>query len=328
MPVLDLQLWVENDKVLYQFYEKPMVSEQVICRWSALSWNTKKVSLAGEVARRYFTTSSCLVDDDQSDLMENIIDKFRHKLMVSGYSLKEREIIVKEGRNRYFNVRTLADNGTRPLYRPSSWMKEERAVKKKIKGKTWYGKTFDSVMFVQSSPGEILRREIQKIMNDSGFKVRVVEKGGRQLKSILQRSDIEPQKHCFDEECPVCLTSPEGMCQSESVGYRIWCMPCEEVGIEARMDGETGRTARLRCKEHMKALQSDKESSNLREHCDQMHGGVRVQFGCGVVSRFPGDPLSRQLEEAIRIDQQKGISLNDKAEFVRPAGVRLTAARM
>ena len=53
-----------------------MVSEQVICRWSALSWNTKKVSLAGEVARRYFTTSSCLVDDDQSDLMENIIDKF------------------------------------------------------------------------------------------------------------------------------------------------------------------------------------------------------------------------------------------------------------
>ena len=59
-----------------------------------------------------------------------------------------------------------------------------------------------------------------------------------------------------------------------------------------------------------------------------MHGGVRVQFGCGVVSRFPGDPLSRQLEEAIRIDQQKGISLNDKAEFVRPAGVRLTAARM
>ena len=76
------------------------------------------------------------MDDDQSGLMENIVDKFRHKLMVSGYSLKEREIIVKEGRNRYFNVRTLANNGTRPLYRPSSWMKEDRAIKKKIKGKT------------------------------------------------------------------------------------------------------------------------------------------------------------------------------------------------
>ena len=176
--------------------------------------------------------------------------------------------------------------------------------------------------------GEVLRKEIQKIMDDSGFKVRVVEKGGRQLKSILQRSDVEPQQCCMDGECPVCLTSPKGLCQMESVGYRIWCKACEEVGVEARMDGETGRTARLRCKEHMKALRSETESSNLREHCDLMHGGVQVEFGCEVVSRFPGDPLSRQIEEAVRIDHQRGISLNDKAEFVRPASVRMTASRM
>ena len=113
-------------------------------------------------------------------------------------------------------------------------------------------------------------------MDDSGFKVRVVEKGGRQLKSILQRSDVEPKQCCLDGECPVCITSPKGLFQMESVGYRIWCKDCEEVGV----------------------------------------------------SRFPGDPLSRPIEDVIRIDHQRGISLNDKAEFVRPAGMKMTASRM
>ena len=96
----------------------------------------------------------------------------------------------------------------------------------------------------------------------------------------------------------------------------------------AVMDGETGRTARMRCKEHLSALDSKTRSSNLREHCVAFHGGRRVEFACEVVSRFPGDPLTRQLEEAIRIDHQEGISLNDQSEFVRPAGVRISVARM
>ena len=94
------------------------------------------------------------------------------------------------------------------------------------------------------------------------------------------------------------------------------------------MDGGTGRTGRMRCKEHISALDSKTRPSNLREHCQLVHNGRRVEFACEVVSRFPGDPLSRQLEEAVRIDHQQGTSLNDKSEFVRPAGVRISVARM
>ena len=107
------------------------------------------------------------------------------------------------------------------------------------------GKRYDSVMFVQSSPNEVLRREIQKIVDDSGFKVRVVERGGRSLKSMLQRSDVEPIMKCFDDDCPICLTAPKGMCQVESVGYRIFCIECKTQGKVAVMDGETGRTGRM-----------------------------------------------------------------------------------
>ena len=214
------------------------------------------------------------------------------------------------------------------MYRSSCWKKEERALTRKKKSKNWYGKQFDSVLFVQSSPGELLKKEVQRIVKENGFKVRVVEKGGRPLQSFLQRSDVDPQLDCLDGECPVCLTSPEGMCRMESVGYRIWCMPCEEQGRNVVMDGETGRTAKKRCKEHLDAMRSVRQSSNLREHCEVEHGGVLVPFGCKVVARFPGDPLSRQIQEAVRIDHQQGTSLNDQSEFARPAGVRITAQRM
>ena len=47
-----------------------------------------------------------------------------------------------------------------------------------------------------------------------------------------------------------------------------------------------------------------------------------------LVSTFTGDPLTRQLEEAIKIDHQEGISLNDKSEFIRPDGERISVTRM
>ena len=41
-----------------------------------------------------------------------------------------------------------------------------------------------------------------------------------------------------------------------------------------------------------------------------------------------GDPLSRQIEEAMRIDKESGrrsVVMNDKREWVRPASVHIRA---
>ena len=84
----------------------------------------------------------------------------------------------------------------------------------------------------------------------------------------------------------------------------------------------------MRCGEHLAAMRSKKQSSNIREHCEAVHDGEEVSFRCAVVFRFPGDPLSRHIQEAVRIDHQEGTSMNDKSEFVRPAGVRIQAERM
>ena len=322
MPVLDLQVWCRDDKLLFMFYEKPMVSSYVIHRDSALSWNVKKISLAGEVCRRYLNTSPCLVDEG---MVGDLIDKFRHKLLFSGYSHVEREIIVSEGISRYTNIVKEAESGVRPLYRSSEWQKESRAVQRIVKGRTW--SKADSVVFVQATPGELLKKEIEKVMKEAGFKVKVVEKAGRSVKSILQRSDVSPSLMCLDVDCPICLTAGKGKCEVEGVVYHIWCCECKNAGVDSSMYGETGRTGKIRCKEHREALFDIRKQSNLREHCEEYHGGEMVQFGYEVKKTYPGNALSRQLKEALLIDDHVGPRMNDRREWVRPASVRLRAER-
>ena len=68
---------------------------------------------------------------------------------------------------RYVNIVKQTEGGTRPLYRSSQWLQENRAIERLVKGKTW------PVIFVQATPGEMLKKEVKKIMDDFGFSVRV-----------------------------------------------------------------------------------------------------------------------------------------------------------
>ena len=52
-------------------------------------------------------------------------------------------------------------------------MKEERGLQKILKSKKWAGNA-ESVVFVQSTPDEALKKSIQKVANSSAFKIRVV----------------------------------------------------------------------------------------------------------------------------------------------------------
>ena len=90
------------------------------------------------------------------------------------------------------------------------------------------------------------------------------------------------------------------------------------------MFGETGKTAKIRCRQHMDDFVSGR-SSNLREHVHNVHDGRDdVTFGCSVVKKYPGDALSRQLKEAVLIVNNTSLTMNNKNEWVQPAhiGVR------
>ena len=293
MPVLDVKVWMDEDfKVKFKFYEKEMASKVTVLKDSALTWTSKKVILAGEVARRMFNTSPDLVAEGEA---EEDVDKFMYKLMKSGYTVRERNIIEDEGKRRYENVLAKSLRGERPLYRSSTENKLQRNVNRKLKEKKWWGVKHDSVMFVQATPGETLKKRIQAVCDQSELKVKVIEKGGRSMKQILQRSDVAMGGGCGRTDCVVCKSDDRGLCSKEGVGYMVWCPTCEEDGQPARMHGETGRCARVRIAEHFDAMDQGR-SSNLREHCDDVHDGERVEFACKVTRVFM-DPLTRQLDE-------------------------------
>ena len=75
----------------------------------------------------------CLVDEGQ---VGELIDRFRHKLFMSGYNQRGRELIVSEGVSCYTNILKQAEGGSRPLYQSLEWQRERRAIGKLIKSKT------------------------------------------------------------------------------------------------------------------------------------------------------------------------------------------------
>ena len=320
--VLDMKVGVKGDQLFFEFFEKSMTSPYVLMKNSALSWMTKKMALVGEVFRRYINTSPSLVQEGH---VEQFLERFEFKMMVSGYSQRERNIVLREGKARYENILKKVEEGERPLYRPASWRRSERAFDKVIKKKKWFGEK-DAVLFVQATQDGWLRDEAEKIMAEEGFNVKVVEKGGTSVKALLQKSDVHGEKRCSFGDCPICATKPTGKCCRESVGYKAWCIDCENAGESYVMHGETGRTARVRSKEHMANLRRMKNSS-LWDHVKEIHGGVGVSFGWAVTGSF-NEPLKRQLEEAERIDREPGNLMNSKLEWVRPAGVRTSVQPM
>ena len=60
------------------------------------------------------------------------------------------------------------------------------------------------------------------------------------------------------------------------------------------------------------------------------HDSEKVEFGYRVLKKFQGDPLGRQIDEAIRIEDESGNErmMNNKLEWVRPAVVRIAVERM
>ena len=131
---------------------------------------------------------------------------------------------------------------------------------------------------------------------------------------------------CNRDDCRVCESDKRGLCCKEGVGYSIWCPVCQQEGLSAVMHGETGKSARVRIGQHLDAYEKGK-NSNLYEHCAEKHNGQAVKFECKVTGVFK-DPLSRQLDEALRIQREDGLTLNDKYEWIRPAGHRMVAEKM
>ena len=92
LPTLDLGIWVrEDNKTMYSFFEKPMSSNQVIQKASAMPENMRMSTLNQEMTRRMMNTCELLEDANRI----KIIDKYCQKLCNSGYAKEQvRRVVV------------------------------------------------------------------------------------------------------------------------------------------------------------------------------------------------------------------------------------------
>ena len=80
LPTLDYQCWMEEGKLIYKFFMKPMAKKTLIMKSSALGENTKVAALTQDAVRISKNTSE-LVD---METRGKIIDNFYERLQLSG----------------------------------------------------------------------------------------------------------------------------------------------------------------------------------------------------------------------------------------------------
>ena len=131
--------------------------------------------------------------------------------------------------------------------------------------------------------------------------------------------------------CLICKSTvqenPAKWCNTNNVGYKLFCETCQNKGVIREYEGETARSARLRGGEHYRDFLKENQGSVLYKHQQLEHEGEQIEVGMKITKTFK-DPLTRQANEAVRINN--GISgqlLNSKNEFNHPPIARVVIKR-
>ena len=123
-----------------------------------------------------------------------------------------------------------------------------------------------------------------------GFKVRVTEKGGTTLESLLSNKNLWSGEECGRGVCRTCAQEDEKKepCTLRNIIYESECAKCnppgtrkeqDKKGLEERSDvpslyvGETARSIHERAQEHWRDAENMKEESHMQEHQQASHGG-------------------------------------------------------
>ena len=313
MPILDLKCWLGSKEgrpmLMHEFYHKDVASRGVINARSAMSQKTMRTILTQEVLRVLMNCSKHLPWEEVC----KHVQEYCARMQFSGHSTRMRGQVVRSALNAYDKIREKDARGEVPMYRPREWNREEREENRRKKKRYWFrgedGKK-ESVVFVPATPGSELKRRFQRVIQEAGGMLAVVEKSGTKLKRILQRSDPFKDETCLKEsKCLVCSGKGGGRCREEGVTYEIVCRECGRKYI-----GESSRNCFARGLEHKAGLQKKDKDSTLYSHCVEDHEGRITKFDMAVTGRYRRDHMKRQIAESVRIEEENNL-LNRRDEW-------------
>ena len=180
------------------------------------------------------------------------------------------------------------------------------------KDEKWKSDPPKSIMFIpRTNRGELatrIREGEKKLWPILKSKVKVVERGGRSLGSILVRTNPWYNKQCDRANYKLCphSGSKPSSCRIRSVLYEKECRLCKSDGKRVVYIGETGLTGKERCNQHHGDITGKKENkSHMRVHCEETHPDLtEEQMGqCFTfrVKRRISTVFHRQIAEAVSI---------------------------
>ena len=321
MPVLDTEHWLEEIEktngekkmqVVHSHYSKPMASNQVINKNSAISERSKYNILVADLVRIMRNISTMCTKEERNKKIQFFINKMQN----SGYNSEERVKVYRSAKKKYEEMMKKDLEGETPIYREKSWNRLERIKEKERKRRSWYknGKNkAEAVFFVKATPGGKLAEECKKEFSKAKLQVKVVEKTGRSIKKELVKSNPFKKIGC-EKGCKVCSLGID--CKAREVHYRI---SCENEGCtEARYEGETSRSTGERFPEHLRLIEDKREQirqqSVFYEHAWERHAGAVPPLKFEILGKFPSDPSMRQATEAVSI-RKNAPKLNNKREW-------------
>ena len=141
-----------------------------------------------------------------------------------------------------------------------------------------------SVLFVEQTPrGELailLREQLQKMEQVLGYRIRVVERTGRNIMSSYPQTATWRGLQCGRVECITCNQGGEDLpdCTRASVVYESICVVCNprapekgelkvtKEGAPSLYVGETSRSVQERAVEHFGAAKRKEEDSHMYKH--------------------------------------------------------------
>ena len=223
-----------------------------------------------------------------------------------------------------------------------------------------------AVMFVPYTHGSRLAKKLREaevtLEDQTGYRLKIVERAGRRLEDMLHKSDPWEGTLCGRPKCLPCKTKKETgkyqtqSCVKRNAVYETWCVTCagkEMTGMDededddgsmsegvsdvegergkgsavAKYIGETARSTFERGFEHLSDLLNLSHKSHMLRDYVEAHMGEdfsSMKFHMRTL-RFTRTAFERQILESVLIQENRGQTLlNSKSEFNRCSIPRIT----
>ena len=141
-----------------------------------------------------------------------------------GYDKKFRSEVLKSAKSAYEKIIEKHKKENTPLYKNRHELDKIKSLKHQSPQNWWQktaksAKPYTNVLFVPPTPqgglAKALRKRERELNSKNEMNIRIIEKGGIKVKSILTKSDPFYRTKCDVQDCPFCSPTPLLMLNKE-----------------------------------------------------------------------------------------------------------------